>query len=128
MQKLFEYTKLKGIKGNDFEILVYIITHTDNKLEACCDSNQEIAEATGLDRRVVARAIKNLQIKKAISVQKLEHKRRRGRPVNTEKGRGYKYRLMRCDFFENLALFGSENSSDQDALADDKYVLAKGGK
>lgn len=117
MQKLFEYAKSKGIKGNDFEILVYIITHTDSKLEACCDSNQGIAEATGLDRRVVARAIKNLQAKEAVSIQKLEHEKRRGKPINTEKGRSYKYRLMRCDFFENLALFGSENSSDQDAVS-----------
>lgn len=117
MQKLFEYAKLKGIKGNDFEILVYIITHTDNKLEACCDSNQEIAKATGLDKRAVARAIKNLQVKKSISVQKLEHRNKRGKSVNTEKGRDYKYRLMRCDFFENLALFGAENSSDQDAVS-----------
>lgn len=117
MRKLFEYAKSKGIKGNDFEILAYIITHADSKLEACCDSNQEIAEATGLDRRAVARAIRNLQTKKAVSIQKLEHEKRRGKPVNTEKGRGYKYRLMRCDFFENLALFGAENSSDQDAVS-----------
>ena len=117
MQQLFDYARSKNIKGNDFEILMYIITHTDNKLEACCDSNQEIAETTGLDKRVVARAIKNLQAKKAVSIQKLEHGKRRGKPVNTEKGREYKYRLMRCDFFENLALFGSENSSDQDAVS-----------
>ncbi|GAA0809645.1 hypothetical protein GCM10008911_03910 [Ligilactobacillus aviarius] len=47
MQQLFDYARSKNIKGNDFEILMYIITHTDNKLEACCDSNQEIAETTG---------------------------------------------------------------------------------